>query len=135
MFEVAISAEIVYRMVTALENPCMYFNGNLSSRIPIMHVDRGYATDRHEFEQNAKPWSELFEPLGPGLKSSLSPTPTGETKTRSLDQIVNSTTSQEGEDNDSSTPTADISVFEEATSFSKTADRYEKDLLLLTQQG
>jgi hypothetical protein len=121
-------------MVTALENPCMYFNGNLSSRISIMHVDRGYATDRHEFEQNAKPWSELFEPLGPGLKSSLSPSPTGETKTRSLDQELNSTTNQDREDDNSSIPTADISVFEETTTFSKTADRYKKVILLLTQQ-
>ncbi|MGD9397951.1 MAG: hypothetical protein PVJ05_16050, partial [Candidatus Thorarchaeota archaeon] len=95
---------------------------------------RGYATDRHEFEQNAKPWSELFEPLGPGLKSSLSPSPTGETKTRSLDQELNSTTNQDREDDNSSIPTADISVFEETTTFSKTADRYKKVILLLTQQ-
>ena len=100
-----------------------------------MHIDRGYTTDRQDFKQNATPWSELFEPKGPGLKSSLSPTPTGETKTRSLDQIVNSTTTQDGKDNDSSIPTADISVFEETTTFSKTADRYKKDILLLTQQS
>jgi hypothetical protein len=113
----------------------MYFNGNLSSRISIMHVDRGYATDRQNFEQNAKPWSELFEPSGPGLKSSLSPSRIGETKTRSLDQKANSTINQDRKDNDSSIPPADISVFEETTTFSKSADRYKKVILLLTKQS
>ena len=100
-----------------------------------MHIDRGYTTDRQDFNQNATPWSELFEPKGPGLKSSLSPAPTGETKTRSLDQLTNSTTNQDRKNNDSSTPTADISVFEETTTFSKTAHRYKEEILLMTQQS
>ncbi|MFX1559729.1 MAG: hypothetical protein ACFFBL_04015 [Promethearchaeota archaeon] len=122
-------------MVKALAYPRIYFNGNLSSRTSIMYVDRGYAADRHEFERNAKPWSELFEPLGPGLKSSLSPSPTGETKTRSLDQRVNSTIDKERKGNDSSTPAVVHPLIEETTTFSKAATRYIYDILLLTQQS
>ena len=122
-------------MVTALEDDHMYFIRILSSRTSNKHVDRGYATCRHEFEGNAKPWSELFEPKGPGLKSSLFPAPTGETKRRSLDQIVNSTINQDRKDKDSSTPLADHPLIEETTTFSLAAIRYINDMFLLTQQS
>ena len=65
----------------------MYYDGNISLESFIIHVDRGYATVRYVFEPYAKPWSELFEHVGPSLKSSISP-PSGEIKTRSLDHKV-----------------------------------------------
>jgi len=120
------------KMVTTLANSHMYCNGNLSpssSRTSILHMDRGYATDRHEFERNAKPWSELFEPMGPGLKSSISPS--GETKTRSLDQKTNSITNQDRKNNDSSTSKVD----NETTTFYQVSLSYIKDIFLLTQHS
>ncbi len=120
-------------MVTVLATPHLYISGNLSSRTPIMYVDRGYTTNKHEIELNAKPWSELFEPLGPGLKSSLSLP--HETKTRSLDQKANSTTTQDRKNNDSTTPIVDLSLVEETTTFANAADRYIHDILLLTKQS
>ncbi|MBY8998414.1 MAG: hypothetical protein KGD60_11840 [Candidatus Thorarchaeota archaeon] len=112
----------------------MYDNGILSysaSPSSVIHVDRGYATDRHEFEQNAKPWSELFEHAGPSLKSSISPLPNGEIKTRSLDRIVNTIDIQDSKNNDSSTSVAD----QETTTFDMAAYRYIKDIILLIRQS
>jgi hypothetical protein len=109
----------------------MHVNGHPISYTSIVHVDRGYVTDRHEFERHAKPWSELFEPKGPGLKSSLSPSQYGETKTRSLDQKANSITNQDGKNNDSSTP----ETVSETTTFLGTVTRYIRDIFLLTQHS
>ena len=113
----------------------MYYNGNTSlSQSSIVEVDRGYATDRYDLELNAKPWSELFEHSGPSLESSISP-PDGETITRSLDQKAKTNDSHDRKNNDSSTPEAEISVLVETTTFYKTALRYIKDILLLTQHS
>ena len=122
-------------MVNMLTQSHMCSIGNLSSQLSMVHVDCTLATDRYELEQNAKPWSELFEPKGPGLKSSLFPAPTGETKRRSLDQIVNSTINQDRKDKDSSTPLADHPLIEETTTFSLAAIRYINDMFLLTLQS
>jgi hypothetical protein len=106
------------------------YNGPLSySFSPIIHVDRGYATIRHEFEPYAKPWSELFRQTGPSLKSSISPY--GEIKTRSLDHKANTIDSQDRKNNDSSTSIAD----QETTTFYMAASIYIKDILLMTQQN
>ncbi|MFW9787724.1 MAG: hypothetical protein ACFFE1_08610 [Candidatus Thorarchaeota archaeon] len=117
-----------------MANLHMYFNRKFSSslRATIKHVDRGYAIDRHEVEQIAKPWSELFEPMGPGLKSSTSPT--GETITRSLDRDLNSS-NQDRKDIDSSTPDAEYYFIDETTTFLNAALRYLKDIFLLTQHS
>jgi hypothetical protein len=118
-------------MVNALAKSCMYYNGNVFSNSSIKHVDSRYATDRHEFEQNAKLWSELFEQKGPSLKSSLSPSLNGEIKTRSLDQIAKIIDSHDRKNNDSSTPVADY----ETTTFYKPAYRNFRDIFLLTQHS
>ena len=112
------------------------YNGTLSyssssSSSSIIHVDRGYATDRREFEHNAKPWSELFEQTGPSSESSISPSPNGEIKTRSLDQIAKTIESNDRKNNDSSTAVADS----ETTTFYKAAYRYFRDIFLLTQHS
>jgi hypothetical protein len=107
----------------------MYNNRNVFSNSSIKHVDSRYATDRHEFELNAKLWSELFEQMGPSLKSSLSPSLNGEIKTRSLDQIAKNIESRKN--NDSSTPVADY----ETTTFYKAAYKYFRDIFLLTQHS
>ncbi len=110
------------------------YNGPLSyssSPTSIIHVDRGYATIRHEFEPYAKPWSELFRQTGPSLKSSISPSQNGEIKTRSLDHKANSIDSQDRKNNDSSTSIAG----QETTTFYMAASIYIKDILLITQQN
>ena len=111
----------------------MYLNDILSSSSHpyLLHVDRGYATGRHEFERNAKPWSELSVQMGPCPESSMTPFLNGETRTRSLDQEVTSTTNQDRKCNDSSTP----GTASETTTFYRTVARYIRDILLLTQQS
>ncbi len=108
----------------------MYYDGNISLQSSIIHVDRGYATDRHEFELNAKPWSELFEHVGPSLKSSIS-LPSGENKTRSLDQKAMTIDNDDRKNNDSSTP---VAVYE-TTTFYTAAYRYIRDIFLLTKHS
>lgn len=108
----------------------MYYDGNIQLQSSIKHVDRGYATDRYDFELNAKPWSELFEHVGPSLKGSISP-PSGETKTRSLDQKAMTIDNDDRKNNDSSTP---VAVNETAT-FYTAAYRYIRDIFLLTQHS
>lgn len=81
-------------------------NGNSFLRTSINHADRGYTTDRHEFERNAKPWSELFEQSGPSLESSMTPFLDGEIKTRALDQKAKIIDNQDRKNNDSSTSIA-----------------------------
>jgi hypothetical protein len=115
----------------------MYNNGTLSSssRTSISHVEGRYATDRHEFEQTAKPWSELSEHAGPSLESSLSPPFGGETITRSLDQEAKTNDDLDTQDIDSSTSLVDHSLHEETTSFYGAARRYIKDILRLARQS
>lgn len=108
----------------------MYYDGNIQLQSSNKHVDRGYATDRYDFELNAKPWSELFEHVGPGLKGSISP-PSGEIKTRSLDQKAKTNDNDDRKDNDSSTP----KVSNETTTFYKAAFRYIKDIFQLAQHS
>ncbi len=103
--------------------------GNLSSQLSMAHVDCTFATDRYELEQNAKPWSELFEQLGPSLKSSLSPSPDGETKTRPLYQKARAINNHDGKNNNSSTALTK----QETTTFSKTANTYVRSIFPLTQ--
>ena len=107
----------------------MYYDGNISLESFIIHVDRGYATVRHEFEPYAKPWSELFRHSGPSLRSSISTSPNGEIKTRSLDQKGITIDNQDRKNNNSSTSIAD----QETTTFYWAASIYIKDILLMTQ--
>jgi len=111
----------------------MYNNGTISSssRTSISYACGSYATNRHEFEQTAKPWSELSEQPGPSLESSMSPLLSGANKTRSLDQKAKTNDSQDRKNNDSLTP----AITNETTTFYQATLSYIKDLFLLTQDS
>ncbi|MFX1579352.1 MAG: hypothetical protein ACFFBJ_06855 [Promethearchaeota archaeon] len=113
----------------------LYDNGFLisSSRTSFSYVEYGYAADKQEFEQTAKPWSKLSEQMGPCSESSSAPPLGGKDITRSPVQSMKDLEDHSKHSTDSSTRLTGHSLEEETTTFYKRATRYISDIWLLIQ--